>query len=72
MKNWGDDLFALCQFRQGKAFISDGIDDYAKEELVRIAKQTLALQEDLNRDLKKWIARREKELKKLRRIVSGQ
>lgn len=62
--DWADELFHLCQRRQGKAYISDGIDetDIGRAEVVRIAQQTLDLQRDLNRDLAKWIRQKRKEL----------
>jgi len=69
--DWGDELFALTERRQGKAFISDGMSrnygdscPVTREEIVRIAQQTLDLQRDLNRDLAKWIRRKRKELAK--------
>lgn len=70
-EDWGDDLFALVERRQGKAFISDGISNYAgqdspvsRQEIVRIAQQTLDIQRELNRDLAKWIRRKRKELER--------
>lgn len=61
-ENWADELFRLCEYRQGIAFISDGISPKDRVEILRIAQQTLDLQRDLNRDLAKWIRRKKKKL----------
>lgn len=75
MSDWAAELFSLCEFRQGRAFISDGIEvhePHNRAEIVRIAQQTLDNQRDLNRDLVKWIRQKRKELRRVATPTPGE
>lgn len=50
-----EELFKLVECDQGKAFISDGIGVLSEEGIYGLARQTISINERLNRKLKAWL-----------------
>jgi hypothetical protein len=54
-----DELFALVEHDQGKAFISDGLDALTPMEIVAAARVALRHTERVARKLRAWLRRRD-------------
>jgi len=52
-----NDLFQLVEADQGFAFISDGLGNLSREEIVGVARASLMYTENVARKLRKWIKR---------------
>lgn len=50
-----EELWMLCERRQGYAFVSDGLIGRPRREVFSVARRTLRFQEALNRDIRKWL-----------------
>jgi len=50
-----NDLFQLVEADQGFAFISDGLANLSREEILGVARASLVHTENVARKLKKWI-----------------
>lgn len=53
----GDELFLLIERDQGKAFISDGIGMLSEDQIFALARQSLAISENIAKKLRMWLKR---------------
>ena len=52
-----DELFALVESDQGKAFISDGMDCMKPSDIISAARTSLRYTEKVARKLRKWLGK---------------
>lgn len=51
----GDELFRLVERDQGFAFISDGIGLLSEDKIFELARETIKLNNRVNRKIKRWL-----------------
>ena len=54
-KRMGQSLFKLVQEDQGRAFVSDGIDELTENEIIAFANGVIKRNKIINRKIKKWM-----------------